>query len=148
MSRVFGIDPDSAGFPLAVYEDGKLVDLRVVGIVDFVRMFMNPELRPDLMVIEDVNANSGLYARNDVGSRQASQKIAQRVGMCKQMQNVAQMISDEFGVPQIAVRPTKANWADDKARFEQATGWDGRSNKDVRSAAYFGFLHRHWRVEK
>lgn len=145
MSIVIGCDPDSAGFPIAIYRDGKLEDLRTIDTVDMVFLFAIPETRPDLLVIENVQANKGIYARNDVGGRKVAQQIAQRVGMCKQMQTVAVSIAEHYGVPVIAVRPTAANWANDKARFEAATGWAGRSNKDTRSAAYFAWLHRHYR---
>jgi len=145
MSLVIGCDPDSAGFPVSKYRDGKLEALEVLSVVQFVDIFRNEITRPDLLVIEDVQANKGIYARNDVGGRRVAQQIAQRVGMCKQMQTVAVSIAEHYDVPVIAVRPTKANWADDKARFEAATGWTGRSNKDTRSAAYFGWLHRHHR---
>lgn len=143
MSRVvWGVDPDSSGFPLARYVDGKLQSLGVLSVVEFVDAFRAASERPDLLVIEDVQANRGIYARNDVGSRKVAQQIAQRVGMCKQMQVVAVGIAEAYSVPVIAMRPTKHNWADRKMEFEAATGWTGRSNKDTRSAAYFGFLNR------
>lgn len=142
MSLVFGIDPDSGGFPLARYVDGKLLDLQTVDTVSLVDLLREPHSRPDLIVIEDVLANKGIYARNDHGSRAFTQQVSQRVGMCKQMQAVAIGVANHFGVPVIAVRPTKKNWADNKPVFEQATGWTGSSNKDTRSAAYFGFLYK------
>lgn len=144
MSLVMGCDPDSAGFPVARFVGGKLQTLEVLSAAQFCEIFREAHSRPDLFVIEDVQANKGIYARNDVGGRKVAQQIAQRVGMCKQMQTVAIGIAEHYGVPVIAVRPTAANWADDKARFEAATGWTGRSNKDTRSAAYFAWLHRHY----
>lgn len=145
MSTVIGCDPDSAGFPIARFVDGKLEALEVLTTVQFCDLFRDSETRPDLFVIEDVQANKAIYARNDIGGRKVAQQIAQRVGMCKQMQTVAVSIADHYGVQVIPVKPTSANWANDKARFEAATGWTGRSNKDTRSGAYFGWLHRHYR---
>lgn len=145
MSLIIGVDPDSSGFPVARFMAGKLILLDVMTTVQFCETFREAHSRPDLLVIEDVQANKGIYARNDVGGRKVAQQIAQRVGMCKQMQTVAIGIAEHYGVPVIAVKPTAANWADDKARFEAATGWTGRSNKDTRSASYFGWLHRHYR---
>lgn len=146
MSLVFGIDPDSGGFPLARYQGGRLLDLQTVNTVALVELLRNETTRPALIVIEDVLANSGIYARNDHGSRRFTQQISQRVGMCKQMQVVAMGIAEHYGVPVIAVRPTKKNWADDKPLFEKLTGWTGKSNKDTRSAAYFGFLHKDFSI--
>ncbi len=147
-SLVFGVDPDSAGFPVARFMAGKLITLGTMTIVQFCEAFRELHSRPDLLVIEDVQANKGIYARNDVGERKVAQQIAQRVGMCKQMQTVAMSIAGHYGVPVIAVKPTAANWADDKARFEAATGWTKQSNRDTRSAAYFGWLHRHKKADK
>lgn len=148
MSLIFGVDPKSQGMPLARYGNGTLIDIKIWGLVDFFELFRNESSRPDLMVIEDVQANKAIYARNDVGGRKVAQQIAQRVGMNKQMQTVAMDIAEHYGVPVIAVNPTAENWADDKARFEAATGWTKQSNRDTRSAAYFGWLHRHYRVTK
>lgn len=146
MSLIIGVDPDSSGFPVARFMAGKLISLDAMTTVQFCETFRDELSRPDLLVIEDVKANKGIYARNDVGGRKVAQQIAQRVGMCKQMQTVAVSIAEHYGVPVMPVRPTAANWADDKARFEAATGWAGRSNKDTRSAAYFAWLHRHYRL--
>lgn len=148
MSLVFGIDPDSAGFPLARYANGALLDLQTVSTVQLVDLIRFESSRPDLIVIEDVLANSGIYARNDHGSRRFTQQLSQRVGMCKQMQVVAQSIAEHYGVPVIAVRPTKLNWAKNKPLFEKATGWTGKSNEDTRSAAYFGFLHKDFSLSR
>lgn len=145
MSIVIGCDPDSAGFPIARFVDGRLESLEILTAVQFCELFRDHETRPDVLVIEDVQANKAIYARNDVGGRKVAQQIAQRVGMCKQMQTVAVSIAEHYGVPVIAVKPTASNWADDKSRFEAATGWAGRSNKDTRSASYFAWLHRHYR---
>jgi hypothetical protein len=148
MSLVFGIDPDSGGFPLARYHNGALLDLQTVTTVQLVELFRESHSRPDLLVIEDVLANKGIYARNDHGSRRFTQQISQRVGMCKQMQVVAMEVAEHYKVPVIAVRPTKHNWAKDKALFERLTGWAGKSNEDTRSAAYFGFLHKDFSLNR
>lgn len=145
MSKVWGIDPDSAGFPLAIYRDGELCELKTIDTVYLVFGFADPDQRPDLLVIEDVKANKGIYTRNDVGNRKVSQTISQRVGMCKQMQFVAQSVAGHYRVPIIAVRPTAGNWADDRERFELATGWAKQSNRDTRAACYFAYLHRHYK---
>jgi hypothetical protein len=147
MSLIFGIDPDSAGFPLARYHAGALLDLQTVSTPELAELLRCESSRPDLIVIEDVLANKGIYARNDHGSRRFTQQISQRVGMCKQMQVVAQSIAEHYGVPVIAVRPTKRNWAKNKPLFEKATGWTGQSNEDTRSAAYFGFLHKDFSIK-
>ena len=47
---------------------------------------------------------------------------------------------DHYEIPYILHKPSKNNFADDKNKFERLTGWDKRSNRDTRSAAYFGLL--------
>ena len=153
MTLVIGCDPDSAGFPIAVYRDGILEALEVIGVVQFVDIFRHDSTRPDLFVIEDVMSQTFRYARTDGRFRGKSMqeaiaisfRMGQGLGKCMHGQMIAVGVAETYGVPVIAVKPTAANWADDKPRFEAATGWNGRSNKDTRSAAYFAWLHRHYR---
>ena len=56
------------------------------------------------------------------------------------MQLVAEQIACTLGVKVVRHRPTKSNFAGDSERFKRVTGWQGKSNKDLRSAAFFGFL--------
>lgn len=153
MSTVIGCDPDSDGFPIARFVDGKLEALEVLTTVQLCELFRDPETRPDVLVIEDVASQTFRYSRTDGRFRGKSMKEAvaisfkmgQGLGKCMHGQIVAVEIAEHHGVPVIPVKPTAANWADDKARFEAATGWAGRSNKDTRSAAYFAWLYRHYR---
>lgn len=150
MSLIIGVDPDSAGFPVAIYRDGKLESLEVLGAVQFCELFREPETRPDVLVIEDVASQTFRYSRTDGRFRGKSLqeavaisfKMGQGLGKCMHGQIVAVEIAEHYGVPVIPVKPTAANWANNKPLFEAATGWKGRSNGDTRSAAYFGFIHK------
>lgn len=153
MSVVIGCDPDSAGFPIARYVRGKLQTLEVLSVVQFCEMFREQHSRPDLFVIEDVMSQTFRYSRTDGRFKGKSMqeavaiafRMGQGLGKCMHGQQIAMEIAEHYGVPVIAIRPTKGNWAKDKVRFEAATGWTSRSNADTRSAAYFGYQHRHFK---
>lgn len=98
------------------------------------------EQEPCLFSIENVMANSFVYGRNDKGSRANVSKIAMSIGRCQQAQVELCRQLDHRGIPYVLHRPQSGNWAKHKSQFEKVTGWDKRSNEDVRSAAFFGFL--------
>lgn len=136
--RVIGVDPDSKAHGLAVYEDGKLVQLRqeslcsMAGGVWFTGW-------ADLWVIEDVKANKFIYARNTKKGA-FGLSIAQDVGKVKQAQIELERFLEYYGQKIMLVKPQSGNWAKNKVQFERVTGWTKRSNEDTRSAAYFGFF--------
>lgn len=141
MSVVIGIDPDSKAHGFALYEDGELVDISQEPLVEIFNAIGRLEqFRKALWVIEDVNANKFIYARN-TKSGAVGQNIAQKVGMCKQAQIELVRVLESFGVDYKLVKPQGGNWAKNKAQFERVTGWTKRSNEDTRSAAYFGWLY-------
>ena len=141
---VIGIDPDAKKYGVAQYEDGKLIVLLSQTICEFVsdlegiaNAYKNNQVK---FVIEDVQSNSFMYARNRNDNPGIAARMAQNVGMCKHAQQVAEDFIEHYGFELIRVKPSRDNWAKDKSRFERITGWKGRSNEDTRSAAYFGFL--------
>lgn len=90
--------------------------------------------------IENVKGVSGIFAQRTSGKGKAvALKMAQSVGMCKQIQTEVERIAEHFGIKVIRHQVSKM-WKKDKAQFEKLTGWTGRSNEDSRSAAYFGYL--------
>ena len=136
--RVVGVDPDSKAHGLAVYEDGKLVQLRQENLCSLVSGGWF-SCWADLWVIEDVKANKFIYSRNTKkGSLGLS--IAQDVGKVKQSQIELERFLEHHAQNVMLVKPQADNWAKNKEQFEKVTGWTKRSNEDTRSAAYFGFL--------
>lgn len=136
--RVVGVDPDSKAHGLAVYEDGKLVQLRQENLCSMAGggWFAG---WADLWVIEDVKANKFIYARNTKKGA-LGLSIAQDVGKVKQSQIELERFLEYYGQKIMLVKPQSGNWTKNKDKFERITGWTGRSNEDTRSAAYFGFL--------
>jgi hypothetical protein len=135
---VIGVDPDSKKHGIAIYNDGKLIELNEWGIAELIESahMLRGEV---LFSIEDVASQSFVYARN-VNSKAVQSNIAMKVGRCQQAQIEFQRMLDHLGFKYVLHKPQRGNWAKKKAMFERTTGWTKRSNEDTRSAAYFGFL--------
>lgn len=141
---VIGLDPDSEANAIATYVEGRLIDLRelqIVPLIDYLADLQDTlKDRPVAFCIENVLANNFVYARNVKANRAVQDKVAVSIGRNQQAQTEVMRILDFLKIPYSLVPPSKQNWANDKATFERITGWSERSNKDTRSAAYFGWL--------
>lgn len=146
MKYVIGIDPDSDKHGVAIYVDGELTELKTMTLVELYLYAMDLMTERDqyghksLFIIEDVLANKFVYARNNKGNKAVTSKIAMAIGRCQQSQFELMRVLDHFRAQYELIKPTKFNWAKNKAQFEKVTGWTGRSNEDTRSAAWFGYL--------
>lgn len=134
---VVGIDPDAERHGVAIYEGGRLTELDTMYLVDIFERFI--DATGVLFSVENVTANKFLYRRNRNSSRAVEHKVAMSVGRNQQAQVELLRVIEYMQHPHVLYRPTGRNWAENKALFEQRTGWAGRSNKDTRSAAYFGY---------
>lgn len=137
MVCIIGIDPDSEKHGVAIYRDGRLVDLKMASRQQVVLLAVANRAE---LHIENVMVNGFVYSRNVKASKAAQSKVAMHIGRCQQALVELQRDLDEASVPYVLHRPQTGNWADNKALFERATGWTGKSNSDTRSAAYFGML--------
>jgi len=138
MSYVIGVDPGSKKHGVATYHYSELISLDMMNtpeLMDYCRYKDNV-----LLSIENVMANKFVYERNKHPSKDAQSKIAMNVGRNQQAQENLIICLDHYSIPYVLHKPTKANWADNKKYFEAITGWKNRSNRDTRSAAYFGFI--------
>ena len=143
-STVIGVDPDTDKHGVAIYSNGELVSLLKLNTIELVERF---RFSSDLVFsIENTLANKFIYTRNKTGNDEVNhndevnQKIMLSVGRCQQAQTELMRWLDHYGMPYILNAPQKGNWADNKAQFKKVTGWQGRSNKDTRSAAFFGYI--------
>ncbi|NIB43790.1 hypothetical protein HBA55_29580 [Pseudomaricurvus alkylphenolicus] len=135
--RVIGVDPDSCKHGVAVYDSGKLASLHMLDLFGLVELVKEGEC---LVSIENVLANKFVYSRNDKGNRSVLAKISNDIGRNQQAQEEFCRLLAHLKVPYVLHRPQSGNWSERKALFEKVTGWTKRSNKDTRSAAYFGWL--------
>lgn len=140
MKYVIGIDPDSAGVPIAVYENGNLIKLEITDLIDLYQMtcthiYLGHEVE---LHIENVCSLNAVHAQKRRGNG-TNMAIARRIGMCQQAQIEVTRMAEKAGAKVVNHKPSKA-WKKDKEQFQKITGWEGRSNEDTRSAAYFGWL--------
>lgn len=147
-SLCIGVDPDTTKFGIAVFELGKLQYLynwKLVNLINYLEPWLNGDKhtgqkRRPHFVIENVMAQNFVYSRNIHKSKAVEKNIALKVGRCQQAQLEFMRILDHYECPYTLIKPTKGNWANNKAMFERITGWQGKSNPETRSAAYFGYM--------
>ena len=140
--HVIGIDPDCKKSGLARFENGELIDISNMTLLDFVFYCQGLDNVENLtFVIEDGNLISGLYSRNKFGNKAVQHKISERVGANKQRATDLIDIAKHYGIKTVRQKPRKGNWADKKPMFEKVTGWNKQSNPETRSAAFFGYMY-------
>ncbi len=134
---VIGVDPGSKRHGVAVYRGSELVMLTMMKRNPLVRY---AKAQKAIVFIEKVTANNFMYARNTHPSKAAQSKIAIGVGRNQQAQ--VELVEDlmELNITVKEYPPQSGNWANSPKAFQMHTGWTERSNKDTRSAAYFGWL--------
>ncbi len=143
---IIGIDPDSEKHGVAVYQNGeliRLVSMQLLELKGFIDRHVKSSDMGGLEIhIEDVCANNAAFKKGFVKNAKASTAINRSVGKCQQAQVELERLFAYYDIAVVKHKISK-RWKDSghgKAEFEKATGWKGRSNEDNRSAAYFGFL--------
>ena len=132
-SYVIGCDPDSGGSGFAVFKDGQLQELLNMNVIQLVRYLDEHKDRSMHFAIENV------LERNKIFSRQGIVNRARCVGMCQQVQREIMHVLDHFGIS-YTLYPISKDFKKG-AMFKAKTGWQGRSNEETRSAAYFACKH-------
>lgn len=142
---IIGIDPDSSANGVAVYRKGKLDELLNINtfeLSNFIPCLLADEDSVEVH-IEDVNGiSSNAFNVKSKDRLPVKLKKAEHVGKCKQAQIEVERICEAFNVKVVKHKVSKM-WKDadsGKKQFESITGWNGQSNPDKRSAAYFGWL--------
>lgn len=140
---IIGCDPDSSKSGIALYQDGKLVDLSCLDLGCIYRNFENisdSKIEAELH-IENVCGTSAAFTAKQAKSQAAKLKIAQNIGQVKQAQIEIERIAEHFGI-KVVRHPISSKWKKgaSKKEFDRLTGWTGKSNEDSRSAAYFGYI--------
>lgn len=144
MKTDIGCDPDSTAHGIAIYVNGGLVHVKSMNLISIYLMLKSNEYQNITFHIEDNLANSSVYRQrfksNDSEGLKA--KKSQHVGYVKQAQTELERMLSEFPDIKIVHYKSSSKWKDSagKKQFERLTGWTGRSNKDTRSGAYFGYL--------
>lgn len=141
---IIGIDPDSEAHGVAVYIDGKIDRLESW---DLIRIFHFTKRRLGLrdsveFHIENVCAQNAAFAKKGIKNARAATNVNRSLGMCQQSQAELERALSHLEV-EITHHPIASNWKKSeqgKKALKHYTGYDGRSNEDTRSAAYFGYL--------
>lgn len=136
---IVGIDPDSDKHGVAIYQNGKLTDLRLMRLVEF--FSLDCEFKIDEIHIENVCGNNATFSKGFVKNQRAQSTVSRSLGMCQQAQTELERVFELLQI-KVVKHPISKSWKDSKTgnkRLKQL-GWSGRSNEDTRSAAYFGYL--------
>lgn len=140
---IIGVDPDADKHGVAIYKNGKLIDLRMMQATEIIEYVLPLEPlggNSVIFSIEDVMANQFVYTRNQKQSKAAQSKVAMHIGRCQQAQVELMRWLQYHQIPYQLHKPQKGNWSDKRMIFENNTGWTKQSNADTRSAAFFGFI--------
>jgi len=137
---IVGVDPDSDKHGVAIYENGNLEILTQWRLIELIDFSIGEDKSSVLFSVEDVMANNFVYKRNEKKSKKVQSEIHRCTGRCQQSQVELIRMLEHHGVKYKLHKPMRGNWAGNKMLFERLTGWTGRSNKDTRSAAFFGYL--------
>lgn len=139
---IIGCDPDSSKSGIAIFNSSELLtSLSCMSLIDIYKCFDAYAKTGDVELhIENVNGiSSNAFSVKGRDALPVKLKKAEHVGKCKQAQIEIERIAEYFNIKVVHHRVSK-QWKKNKGMFEKVTGWNGRSNEDSRSAAYFGWL--------
>lgn len=137
---IIGIDPDSSKFGIAIYRNVSLTELHNMNIIELYEHITTMMKFDEIEIhLEDVKRSKAVWHAQGMNKSVAAM-AAQKVGMCKQSQTCIEQLADRLKIPVILHR-VSSQWkkGNDKKMFERITGWQGRSNEETRSAAWFGY---------
>ena len=135
-----GCDPDCDKHGIAIYYAGQLYALHNWQLIDILRWVQQQQHTDILFSIEDVASQNFVYGRNNSGDRKVMYEKGRGLGKVQQAQIELQRVLKSLGIEYALHKPQRGNWAKNEPQFKQVTGWEGRSNADQRSAAFFGWL--------
>ena len=140
-----GVDPDAANHGIAIYYDGRLIDLKMLPLMQVYQLRLDEQFDGQIVRwhIEDVCANNAIFAKHLTPKPAANYAIARKVGKLQQAcKDLTDLLEYFFPHDPQYFYPISRKWKDSngKKEFMMATSWKERSNEDTRSAAYFGFL--------
>lgn len=152
-----GVDPDSKKSGFAVYTDGTLTSLHNLTIDEVESFLEGFDKESTVIHIEDVTKRTSAFtalaivgiklparptAKVHINKSQLLRalKIAQDVGRNKASEENVLTIIQKLGMNYKLHEPSK-KWKEgtEAKEFKLVTKWEGRSNPETRSAAWFGY---------
>lgn len=142
MTRIIGIDPDLTKSGVAVAEGGNLSQLLALSFPELLEFAKQQESA--VFVIEDVEHDKTTYHRASTNTRQHA-RIAQNVGQVKGVVRVLIECLESMGREVIKIKPlsgpVKYRAKREADYFNQITGWQGRTNADMRDAGLIALAY-------
>ncbi len=138
---VIGCDPDSAGNGIALFVDGKLIELLNLSAVEFYCKYKHLGGESVKFAIENVKGNKGVFRSFGAKNKGDAGAKGKSVGMCMQAQTEIEKTAKLLGF-EIIHMPRSSRWkktGPQEQEFKRCTGWIKRSNEDKRSAAWMGY---------
>ena len=143
MNYITAIDPDlhKSGI-CTLNEKCEIQQITTMSIVELIEQVQ--EFPDDIYVIEDVNKIKAMYAR---GENTANTKIAQNVGMVKGAATIITSIVTAYAKKPPALAPVGIGKQvkKDAKLFNKLSGWNGKTNEDMRDAwaiaKWYSFEH-------
>jgi len=137
---VIGCDPDSEKHGIAIFKDGKLIEMHMYNNMEIVTNIIEKYDVSDLLFsIENVMTTNHIFGKHLTDNNKSNMKVALCVGRVQQSQVELERLLDHFGVKYRRYAPC-SDWKKQETLFKRNTGWTKRSNEDKRSAAWFGFM--------
>ncbi len=139
-----GTDPDSEKHGVAIYVNGKLEYLHSWTLMEIYEYAQTLCAHGDNVEfhIENVCGNNAVFVKTGLKKGRAENNAARSLGKCQQAQVELERALSLLDVKIVHHRISSA-WKKSgpgKKLLKMHTGWDGQSNEDKRSAAYFGWL--------
>lgn len=129
---IIGIDPDLEKSGVAILGNG--LQLKNMTFPETIELFRNEQDSIKKVVIEAGWENKKANFRvGENHSRQVNEQISRRVGMNHATGILLAEIAQAMGIAVLLVKPTKSKL--DAKEFNKITGWQGRTNQEVRDAA-------------
>lgn len=141
MPVIIGIDPDSNKHGVAIYVNGKLNRLLSAGLFELFDVIKHLLSEHEVQIhIEDVCQINTTFSKSYVKNSRAQTTVSRSVGMCQQSQKEVERMAEYLCVP-VVKHPISKHWKSPKEgnHAMKKLGWNGSSNEDTRSAAYFGY---------
>ena len=144
IERVMGIDPDLSKSGVALVVGGTLLELSALPFPQLLELARAERLSHTVFVVEDVEHDKTTYHRAHTNARQHA-RIAQNVGQVKGVARVLIECLESMGCEVIKIKPlsgpVKHRAKREADYFNKITGWQGRTNADMRDAGLIALAY-------
>ncbi|MES2004315.1 MAG: hypothetical protein V4450_07325 [Bacteroidota bacterium] len=131
-----GIDPDLEKNGVAIWDSKarKIIELKCQDFFDTINTIVKVKRAGGTVIIEGGWLNAPGNFHKFAGSAAAGEKIAKNVGENHAIGKLLEAYCKKFNVPYLVVKPKKGNKTTNDLIFKNS-GWEGRSNQEMRDAA-------------